>query len=59
MSALKRFNFDKMEIKIRSTFCNALSMFAFGTSPARAFLMALKSATFFSGSTEPPSDMLS
>jgi hypothetical protein len=34
-------------------------MFAFGTPPARAFLMALKSATFFSGSTEPQSDMFS
>lgn len=31
-------------------------MFAFGTPPARAFLMTLKSVTFFSGSTEPPSD---
>jgi hypothetical protein len=32
-------------------------MFAFGTPPARAFLMTLKSATFFSGSIEPPSDV--
>ena len=39
------------------TFCNALSMFVLGTPPARAFLMTLKSAMFFSGSTEPPSEV--
>ena len=32
-------------------------MFAFGTPPARAFLMTLKSAMFFSGSAEPPSEV--
>jgi hypothetical protein len=50
--------FERLNKKFKSrTFCNALSMFTLGTPPARAFLMTLKSATFFSGSIEPPTDM--